>query len=197
MKKIALVTAAATAAILLSTAAHADGVIAGAAVGQAHLNADCTGATECKDNNTGGKLMAGYKWDNGFAVEASYVDFGKFTFAAPLDPLNDVTLAVKPYAVGLSGAYYAPIADDWTVSVRLGVATVHTGLDATYAGLSGSDSTSSTQALAGIGISYMVNKAASIDLAFDASRAEYTNKDAGVDETGSLRLISLGLTYRF
>jgi OOP family OmpA-OmpF porin len=197
LKKIALVTAAATAAVLLSTAARAEGVIAGAAVGQAHLDVDCTGTTECKDNNTGGKLMAGYKWSNGFAVEASYLDFGKFTFAAPVDPFTSATLAVQPYAVGISGAYYAPIADAWTVSVRLGVASVHTSLDATVGGLSGSDSTSSTQALAGIGISYMINKATSIDLAFDSTRAEYTNDDADVDETGTARLISVGLTYRF
>jgi OOP family OmpA-OmpF porin len=194
LKKIALVAAAAAAAVLsLSTAAHAEGVIAGAALGQAHLDVDCTGTTSCKDNNTGGKLMAGYKWDNGFAVEASYIDFGKFSAG-----VTGATLDVKPYALGVSGAFYAPIANDWALSVRLGVARVHTGVDATVTGLgSGSDSTDSTQALAGIGVSYMINKAASLDLAFDSTRAEYSNSAANVDEKGTLRLISLGLTYRF
>src|SRR3569623_2092255 len=78
MKKISFALATAT-ATLLCGGAHAAGLIAGVAVGQAHLSVDCTGATECKVNTTGVKLMGGYKWVYGLAVEVSYFDFGKFS----------------------------------------------------------------------------------------------------------------------
>jgi OOP family OmpA-OmpF porin len=197
MKKTSLALATAAAA-LLSVGAHADGLIAGVAVGQSHLNIDCTGTTECKDNTTGVKLMGGYKWDNGLAVEVSYIDFGTFSFSATDSGLT-ANLDAKPYSIGLSAAYYVPLAQDWSASVRLGVATTHTSLDANVSGGglsgSGSDSDNHTDVLGGVALSYSINKALKLDLALDATRAAYQNQ--GVDTKNTVRLLSLGASYQF
>jgi len=72
MKKVA-------SAVLLALAmggAHAQVYIEGA-LGATNLDADCDGVVSCDNNDTGLKLIGGYKVNPNLAVEFGYLNFGK------------------------------------------------------------------------------------------------------------------------
>ena len=75
MKKIFLALAAVSS--LAGASAFAETGYIGGAVGQSHFNADCSGTTDCKTNDTGYKLFGGYKFSPNLAGEVNYFDFGK------------------------------------------------------------------------------------------------------------------------
>lgn len=158
-----------------------------AAAGSTHLNVDCAGTTSCDASDTGGKLVGGYKFGNGFSVELGYVSFGKFKFA---DSTQSLTL--KPTAITLGGAYALPLNSDWGLNFRLGVAQVKTKGDATIVGQgSGSLSESKAKVYAGVGVTYAITPAVKLELGVDSTNAEI------VGEKGAVRLISLGATFAF
>jgi len=185
MKKQAIVLAA----LLAATAAHADsqahGYI-GAAGGVTHVNLDCTGATSCDTSDTGAKLFGGYNFGNGFSLEAGYVSFGKFKG-------SDGTLSatIKPTAITLGGAFSLPLNTDWGMNFRLGVAQVKTKVNASSGALSGSDSESKAKVYAGLGLTYAVSKDVKLELGFDSTEAQFAG------EKGTLRLVSLGVSFAF
>lgn len=155
-------------------------------LGQAHLNANCDGVQACDRNAGGGKAMLGYSFGNGFALEGGYTSFGKFHASQ-----GGVGLSAKPQAWSLAGAYTAELTPQWGLTGRLGVARVHTKLNAEAGPLSGSDSQSTTQPLVGLAVNYALTPSTRLELGMDASRAEYQGERANV------RMISLGARMAF
>lgn len=184
MKKIVL--ALATVTSLFAGSAFAEGIYVGAAIGQGHTNLDCSGAPTCKRNDTGFKLYGGYKFMPNLSGELTYFDFGK---AKAGDATT--TLDLRSSAVGLGVAFGGEFAPQWSGVARLGVASVRMKGDATSGGLSGSTSESSTQAYAGLGVGYAIDKTLNVTADLDFTRG----KIAG--ETGNLRLVSIGVNKSF
>jgi OOP family OmpA-OmpF porin len=181
---------AAAAAALLCTAASAQtyGVIS---AGSSHLNADCTGAASCDRNDTAFKLLLGYKFTPNLALEGGYLSFGKATAS---DSTTSVKITTDGLAIG--GAYHADLAPDWNLVVRLGLVSMKTKVDATVVeGGSGTDSDRNVVLYTGLGVGYKINKQLSADLSLDLSKSKY-NKN-GLDTSGNVRALSVGLTYAF
>lgn len=170
---------------LLSGGAMAQGYIGGG-IGQGHISDDCTGASSCSLNSTGGKLFGGYRFDNGLAVEANYFEFGKAKAT-----ISGVNLSFKGNAFGLGGAYFGKFSNEWVGVARLGMASVRAEGNGSAGGSSASVSETSTKAYGGLGLGYMVSKNVSLDLAWDFSRASLQGA------TDNVRLISIGVTASF
>lgn len=191
MKKIALSLAAlalATAAQAQTTrsnsnAAHTYGLVS---LGQGHANIDCTGVQTCDRNAFGGKAMLGYSFGNGFALEGGYTNFGKFRASD-----GALGLSARPEALSLGGAYTAQLSPDWGLTGRLGVARVRTKLNAEVGTLTGSDSESKTQPIAGLAVNYALTPSTRLELGVDATRAQYQG------ERQNVRLVSLGARMAF
>ena len=192
MKKTALTLAALALAVsaqaqssqlTTSPAAHSYGLLS---LGQSRLNADCSGAQTCDKNAVGGKAMLGYDFGNGLAVEGGYTRFGRFHASD-----GALGLSVKPEAVSLSGAYTAALTPDWGLTGRLGIARVRTQLHADVGSLTGSDSESRTQPIAGLAVNYALSPSTRLELGLDATRAQYQG------ERSTVRMLSLGARMAF
>lgn len=155
-------------------------------IGQGHLNAACDGVQTCDRTTTGGKAVLGYAFGNGFAVEGGYTHFGRFRASD-----GAVGLSARPEALSLSGAYTAALTPDWGLTGRLGVARVRTKLNADVGALSGSDSESKTQPIAGLAVNYALTPSARVELGIDATRAQYQG------ERSTVRMVSLGARMAF
>lgn len=91
-------------------------------------------------------------------MEAGHISFGKFRAAE-----GAASVALKPTAFTLGGAYALPLGIGWGLNVRLGVAQVKTKGDAVVGRLNGSDSQSKTKVYAGMGVSYALSPAFKLD----------------------------------
>jgi len=187
MNKHILVAAA---ALVLSGAASAQGYLA-ASVGSSRLTADCTGTSSCDNTDVGFKLLGGYKFMPNLAAELAYFNFGKATASA-----GNVNAEVKNTAVGVGIALHGDLAPNWPAVARLGAAQVKTKLSGSVAGLgSASVSDNNISLYGGLGIGYKLAKDISLDGAWDFSRSKYDVN--GVRDSGSLNMISIGMTFWF
>jgi len=166
-----------------SNAAHSYGLLS---LGQGHLNADCSGLQTCDRNAVGGKAVFGYAFGNGFSLEGGYTHFGKFRASD-----GAVGLSVKPEALHVGGAFTANLTPDWGLTGRLGVARVRTKLNAEVGTLSGSDSESRTQPIAGLAVNYALTPSTRLELGVDATRAQIQG------ERQNVRMVSLGARMAF
>src|SRR5713226_3023971 len=89
MRTKRFLSAIAGASCIASPAAFAAdaGFYLGAGIGQSKFIDQCSSEpgitiTSCSDTDTATKLFAGYQITRNWGVEASYVDFGKFTASA-------------------------------------------------------------------------------------------------------------------
>jgi OmpA-OmpF porin, OOP family len=185
MKKQAIILAA----LLAATAAQADQkshAYVGVAAGLSHIGIDCTGATSCDKTDTGGKLVGGYSFGNGFGLEAGYISFGKGRGA---DAISSAEL--KPTALMLGGAFALPLGSEWGFNFRLGAARVKTKVDATFGTARATESQTRTKAYAGVGLTYAISQAVTLELAVDSTQGQLN------DEKGTLRLVSVGASFAF
>jgi len=193
MKKHAIVLAALLAAIGAQAAEPEKSpfyLTAGA--GPTHLSADCSGTTSCDTGGTGGKLIFGYSFGNGFSLEGSYINFGKAHAGTPSfagTPAGTITL--KPSALAFGGAYALPLGSDWGMTARLGVAQLKTRTKFAYGAQSGDVAESETKLVAGLAVSYALNSSVKLELGVDTSQAQMSG------QKGSVRLVSLGATFSF
>jgi len=164
-------------------AAHSYGLLS---LGQGHLHTDCTGLNSCDRSAMGGKAVFGYAFGNGLSLEGGYTSFGKFH--ASRGPLG---LSARPEALHLGGAYTANLTPEWGLTGRLGVARVRTKLNAEVGALSGSDSESRTQPIAGLAVNYALTPSTRLELGVDATRAQIQG------ERQNVRLVSLGARMAF
>ncbi len=185
MKKI-LIAAALFASAFISTSAMAQAYVSGD-IGTGHANFDCDGATSCKKNDTAFKITGGWKLGSGFSAEVGYIDFGKTTASD-----STTSVKIKPTAWTLGAAYEYNFTPEFAGTVRLGVASVKTKVDASIAGVgSGSDSDTKTEAYYGLGVNYAIVKNVKLEAAVDFSRLDYSSQQANV------RAITVGVRYDF
>ena len=112
------------------------------------------------------------------------MNFGKSKVADAGDSLN-----LKVDSFGIGGAFHHDFATNWNFVARLGLAQVKAKASATIGGLSGSDSDSSAQLYAGLGIGYKLSKQLSIGGAWDFTKADFFGAK------GDVSALSVGLTF--
>lgn len=211
-----LITVAFGLAMLSLSAAHAQGAqgYVGGGLGWTNISADCGDFDQCDKSSTGGKLYGGYRFASQFAVEAVYINWGKFTgrltetlLAGPglAVPLDAVPITVtgdvegKVTGLGIGMAYFMPFATNWDGVARLGVMRTDGKLTLTASAKGLTESMSETKkatfAYFGLGVGYKLSPNLAITGEADFSRVKYGFD--GEYETDNVRLISLGLRYSF
>jgi OOP family OmpA-OmpF porin len=193
-----LISIAAVSALLLCTSVQAQGFV-GAAGGWSRIGIDCTGLSSCDKTHTGFKAFGGYRFGSPLAVEVTYFDWGRATGAGTLSNGAGGTLAgtgklaATGYGIGL--AYFTPVANDWNVALRLGVARNKGKVTASDNAGSVEDSRNATSAYAGLGFGFQVDKNLTLTAEADFSRVKYGLLT--IDDKANVQLISIGLRYAF
>lgn len=177
MKKMVL--AAVLAAI--AGAASAQGYVGGVA-GLTRYGVDCSGTTSCDKSDSGYKVYGGYEFNPNWAVEVGYTDFGKTEGA-----VGAFRAEIEAQAISVVGVLRGQFANDWAGVVRLGIASVNSKLTSNF----GNTSETEAKAYAGIGLEYAITKAFKLTASADFTDAEVQ------DQTGGVKMISLGLQYGF
>lgn len=178
-----LMSVAAFAAMtLFASAASAQGYVGGT-VGFSNFSVDCPRFNSCDDQDTAFKIFGGFTLAPHMAIEAAYIDFGS---------TNATVGSVRTYNVDTSalivnGAYRWDFSPKWAGVARLGLASVSSDLTSVL----GSDSDSSINLYAGVGIEYTVAKNLKIVGALDLTSFEVGGSD------GSLNAISGGVQFSF
>jgi len=177
------------AALLAATAAHADQqahAYVGVAAGKSHLSIDCTGSTSCDKTDTGGKLVGGYNFGNGFGLEAGYVSFGQ---GSGTD--GTISATIKPTAITLGGVFALPLSNEWGMNLRLGAARVKTKVEGVLGTARATESETTTKVYAGVGVTYAVSQTVKLELAVDSTQGQIAG------DKGTLRLVTVGATFAF
>jgi len=184
MKRTALSIAAA--ALMLSSAAFAQGYL-GIGAGPTKGNYDCAGTITCDTTSTGYKLFGGYKFSPNWGAEVNYFDFGKgkATFTGGVDG------EIKATGFGAGVALFGQFAPDWSGVARLGLASTKAKGSVATGTVAAAVSESSTNPYFGLGVSYALSKAVTLDGAVDFSRVKF------VGDSANVRMLSIGVTFGF
>lgn len=163
----------------------------GGALGASHLEVDCRGFSQCDNNDTGVKLHLGHSLPlrglPGFALEGGYVDFGKAKASTSI-----VARTTKASAVLFNAAIRPELSGGLRGVLRGGVAVVDASDTVTAGPVGANNGTDNSAHLyLGVGLDYSLSKQLSLTGALD-----YTSYDTG-NQSGSLRLLSVGLQYGF
>lgn len=191
MKKL-IASAALVAAPLLAFTGHASAqTYVTLGIGSGHLNVDCEGLS-CDKQGTAGKIVGGYTFNNGFAVEAGYFQLGRAKASERVSGIA-VGLDAKSTGFALGLAYQGEIAKNWTSALRAGFGSNKVRLTASAPGtpVTVSDSETSTQPYFGFGVGYAVSPTVSVGLDFDGTRIKYDG------ETANVRVLTAALQMRF
>ncbi|RTL29281.1 MAG: porin family protein [Burkholderiales bacterium] len=186
-----------SAAVLLAAVGGASAqVYVGGSVGATNVNADCSGTSDCKNNDTGYKLYVGYKLNPVFSVEAGYINFGKPSATAYVYPYGNIKVDLESSAPFVVGAVRGNFTPELSGVARLGLANMETKLKATQVitSASGSDSKSEIKALFGLGLEYAFTKSFSASVEADFSNTTEVISGMG---SGSIRMLSIGGQYHF
>ncbi len=198
MKTLISATAGLAFALAASSAMAADGqVFVNAGLGQSTYHAS-VGAVG--DNTaTATALRAGYVWRGSMdlGVEGGYVDLGKASGSTGLTVLEEGTVKVKGWLLGLNGKYH--FADTWYVSARAGF--MRDTVDATYrysdpvTSTYASGSADGTSWYGGVGFGYDFQRGFSLGLNYDNYHAK-ADTDAG-NVSGNIGTYMVTAEYRF
>ncbi|MBR7776938.1 outer membrane beta-barrel protein [Undibacterium rugosum] len=195
MLKNKLISAGLVAAGLLLSAAASAQVYVGGTVGKAKWNNDCSGTSTCSTNANTYKLLGGYNINNTFAVEGSYYSLGTID-ASYRDATTSATGSLKAKAFELAGIAKYDFTNELTGFAKLGVASVKTegSASANVAGLgsfAGSGSTTSTQPVFGLGLTYKLTKELALRGEFETRKVKFG------DDKSAVNNLSVGLQYAF
>lgn len=160
----------------LTGAANAadNGIYLGASLGQANVDID-QGPAQIDGDDTGFKIIAGFRPLDWLAVELNYVDFGKVEDGAFKAEGN----AISAFAVG-----FLPLGP---VDVFAKAGLVNSDTKVKVSGLGEAFKSDSTDPAYGVGVQFRL-----LSLSV---RAEYEIFD--VDDVDDLNLLSIGATYTF
>lgn len=185
--KVRIISALGLALATFTAGSMAQGLYVGAHAGVSSIKIDCGPGEDCDESGTAYRLTAGYKFVNGFAIEAGFASFGKASQRS-----GTLTAEAKASGAFLGGAYELPLSDTFGLNLRAGIINMKTEISGSIPGVgSGSDSDTNAKAYVGVGLTYALGKSTRLELALDTSRAEYDNDDANV------RAITLGLRQSF
>lgn len=169
-------------AVSMSAMAADSGFYIGASVGQAGVDtesADFGFVTEdFNGDDTGFKVLAGFRFIKLFAIEANYVDLGSAS-----DNVAGVNVDVDTKGIDAFGVLFLPIP---VVDLFLKAGVISWDVDANVAGF-GSVSDDGTDLAYGVGAGFSFG---SFGL-----RAEYERFE--IEDTDTVDMISLGFTYTF
>lgn len=193
-KSLALIGLALAAGALAPNVALAQssGVYLGGGIGQSKARDGCgalggigfTGS--CDDTDTAWKIFGGYQINPNFAIEAGYVDLGKFRASG-----LGLTAESKAKTWLLDAVGILPLANNFSV---LGKAGLHRW-DADTRVVSGaSASDKGTDFTFGFGAGYEFNP--NLGLRLEWERFQKVGRDATTGKS-DVDLLSLGLRYRF
>ncbi len=187
MKKISfsLIALAALAASNIAAAQVATPFYAGLQVGTSRTNADCSGISDCKKNDTGIKVYGGYKFAPEWAAELSYADLGKVKASIP-----GASAEYKATSLGLGVAYHAAFNSDWSGVARFGIASNEIKFTGTGAA-AGSESERKTEPYLGLGVGYALTKQVSLTGNWDWTQGKIQG------ETYKNNLFSVGVAFSF
>ena len=187
MKKILLASLVA-ASVLPFTAQAADsslsGVYVGGNLGQSNYRAgDMNGmATSTDTNPTGYSLFGGYNFNQHFAIEGGYGNFGNANQSNSSDRFEVRTQSFYAAAKGT-----LPINEKFGVYGKLGVANNRTSVNSQ---VSYNGTHSNAGLYAGVGAEYNINKNVAVTL-------DYQTFGKSSDRDDKVELTSVGLRYSF
>jgi outer membrane protein with beta-barrel domain len=178
----AMIAAVILASASMSAVAADNGFYIGAAVGQAGVDSeelDLGTITEDFDgDDTGFKVIAGFRPLEWFAIEANYVDLGTAS-----DNIAGVNVDVDTKGIDAFGVLFLPLP---VVDIFLKAGVISWDLDANVSGL-GSVSDDGTDLAYGVG--------AGVGFGNFGVRAEYERFE--IEDTDTVDMISLGFTWTF
>jgi OOP family OmpA-OmpF porin len=176
-------------AIVISSLAAASAVQAqwyvGGAVGQSELKDDIgalPAGVSADKRDTGYKLYGGYSLNRNLAVEAGYVDHGKFTLSSA-----GTALGIKGYGLFVDAVGLLPLNNSWTLRGKVGLFNGH----AKTFGLTPNYSDNGTDWRFGVGAAYALNNKVQVVADWERSQYRAWNDRTGVDQ------LSIGVTYGF
>lgn len=168
-----------------------EGWYLGAGIGYSHYKATKIGEVfkdgNQKNSGTGMKLYGGYQFDNIWAVEFEYVDFGKYTNKIP-----QAELSVRSSGIGISGIGTIPLSSEFSVFGKLGAFTKFSKaqLQSTDGVERNQDKNTSTVPMVGLGTEYHFTQNVSLRAEY-----EYFGKDKEMKMTNDL--LSISVRYNF
>lgn len=173
--------------------------LSGGGIDGAIANLGVVGAASISNQDTSAGLNLGYRFGKSFALEAGYVDLGKYSFssfttAPAVDTLHGV---YKAHAFSLSGVGILPMNNKWSLFGKIGYARTSADLSAN----SVSGATALTRA-SGSGGGVLVGAGATYDLARNwFGKAELDRYQHVGDPTSTgqanINVFSLGMGLRF
>lgn len=186
-KQIALILAAAPLLGLSATSASAQAYVGGG-LGAAHHRVDCDG-WDCDRTPLGFKLYGGYKFNQFFALEGSYTDFGAVKLTYPLD--TNIKGRTSLTSFGLGGAAFLDFGSNWSGVARLGIASNRSNVKLSYNDVSFQEKDKEWKPYFGLGVGVRVAPRTTVELNADFTRYE-------VDGFGyAARLLTLGVRQSF
>lgn len=187
---LALTTATAIAAAAAAGSARAaEDSYVGAGIGlRSHTDLNCAAGADCDRNANGsGKIYFGRDFDGTWGAETFAYRLGKAKGIVG-SPAGDVAGTTKAEGLGVAATVRTRV-DDFTFKARLGAAYQHGR--ASYAA-GGSDTKNAVVPVAGLGVSYALNKQWSINGDWDHIRSKFSSQ-----EKASTNLFTVGASYRF
>jgi OmpA-OmpF porin, OOP family len=176
-------------ALTASMAARADvqpGFYMGAGVGSTKIDDDGFDDIDFDDSDTGFKVFGGYSFNQNFAIEASYFDFGEAS--GSFDDFGDsVNFDVGVSGFGVFAVGMLPLGDTFSLFGKLGYASYDIDAHVDIVGVgSGSSSDSQSDMMYGAG--------GALSFGQFAVRAEFESINV---DGGDANMISVSGLYRF
>ena len=205
------VTMALLAALALSGAAHAQQsrvaqqsrFYAGASLGKSSAKlGNCASAVagvqacDIEDSDTAWKLFGGYRFAKDLAIEASYVDLGKFRMTA-WGPFETASSVYKVTGLAVDGVKTWPFGAKLGLWTRVGVFVWTLDVSSSSSGLGGfvgsSEKTTKASADIGLGLKYDFHK----DIAALIEFQRYFGIGTSSTGTSDIDLLSASFIYTF
>lgn len=143
------------------------------------------------------RLQGGYRFNDNFAVEAGYIDFGKIDYRADT-ATGAAKGSLQAGGIDVAGVASLPLNDQLSVFAKAGAvaATVKSKLssDATATLLDEHSSTQVVRPLLGVGTTYKISSNWNLRADYDQVANLGKSSDTG---TMTSRMFSLGVQYRF
>ncbi|MBC3934709.1 outer membrane beta-barrel protein [Undibacterium rugosum] len=174
---------------------NSTGLYVNGSIGKSFWNVDCPASSNCKSNDTGYRLLAGYSFNPHWGSELAYYSLGT-VHANAYDPVYGMVPAASLKASGIefAGVYREDLGSRIALFARLGVGQTKT--ESSYTPVSKSlplsYSANRTQLVYGLGITYGLSANLAIRADLDARRV-----NAGNGNSGNVTSATIGLQANF
>lgn len=177
-------------AMLASSAVAAADFSVGVGAGIDRGKVDCLAAFPCDHSSAHAKIYGAYQLSEAVDLQFVYFDAGRFK-GADTSPLGtEFGGDFKVSGFGVTAGYRWPLASAWSLTARAGVASLRTRFDYTNP-VWGTASKTTTQPLAGIGLSYAFTPAWRLGLDYDVTRFKAHTRH------GSLQMLGVATQFSF